>query len=148
MDNGGKMDGKKLNVTITPEDQVLCIECGCGDFYQPIYIYKVASPLIGARPIVTIQPNTSSLIMCAGCMSPLAPDTLTTKAELDKKGMVQEGDAMLKQRANTEALRIMKTIMHATKELGVTPEVFADLMDEASLRVKEEFQQSPQGVLV
>lgn len=140
MDSDKQLDDgrKKLNVTITPDDQVLCRECGCGDFYQPIYIYKVQSPLIGAKPIVTIQPNTASFIMCAGCMSPLIPNTLTTKAELEITKEVVEGDTKLKKRANSEALRVMKTIFHASQELGVTPEEFAEIMDKEGEKLKLE----------
>ena len=132
----------KRNVTITPEDQVLCRMCECGDFYQPIYIYKVASPIIGQRPIVTLQPNTAAMIVCAGCMTPLKPDTLSTKAELDKLVQFEptpDADqklAKVTRRARNEALRILQTVESACAELNVTPDFFANLMDVESAKLK------------
>lgn len=152
MDNGVQKDGgMRRQVTITPDDQVLCRACGCGDFYQPIYIYKVKSPIIGERPIVTIQPNTASMIMCAGCMTPLIPNTLITKTELAGEDLQVDREIKIQKRASAEALRVMKTIYYASEQLGMTPEEFATVMDIESEKIRTELslqQSEPQGEIL
>jgi len=126
--------GRKVNVQVTPDDIVVCT-CGCSDFMQPIYIYKVKSPLIGEKPIVTIQPNQAAMLVCANCNKPLLPEELRSKADREggllgvaKNESLMPIDAM----ARMEAARILSVIGERAAQYNVSPEEFAELLEKES----------------
>lgn len=144
LDNGKQLDGsqqqKTVTINITPEDQVTCA-CGGADWFQPVYVFKFESPLIGTKPKVTIQPIAHLPISCVTCGLPLVPDSIKSIKDRKKdqaqvvKPAATETD--IRNAARALALQTVHSIVRQAEILGVTPEVFAEIVDQENKSMQE-----------
>lgn len=150
MDNGRQLDGsqqkpKKVTLTVTEDDQVSCA-CECTDWLQPVYVFKVQSPLIGAKPAVTVQPCTQMPLVCANCRLPLAPEGIKTVGE--RKQMLKNAptETEIRNAARSLALRMVHTVVRQAEILGISPESFSEYIDKEQQILQQESQPSLIGV--
>jgi hypothetical protein len=154
MDSGKQLDGsqqkpRKVTLTVTEDDQVSCM-CGCTDWLQPVYVFKVQSQLIGTKPVVTVQPCTQFPLVCAMCRLPLAPEGIKTVGE--RKQIQADGNKVvaseteIKNAARSLALRMVHTVVRQAEILEISPEKFSEFIDQEQQLLQEESQPSLIGV--
>ena len=150
MDSGKQLDGsqqkpRKVTLTVTEDDQVSCM-CGCTDWLQPVYVFKVQSPLIGSKPAVTVQPCTQFPLVCAMCRLPLAPEGIKTIGERKQITKAPASETEIKNAARSLALRMVHTVVRQAEILEISPERFSEFIDQEQQLLQQESQPSLIGV--